>query len=125
MYYNNYSGNSSQVLWNIVKRHFKPFRNHDGRKDYGKGVYLFCKPDLNKTMNKGVVACRVLSGKKFYVNDPNADDIPEGYHTKFVDLGANTMLVVPNADQILPLGVIHCGHDVDLVPMRLPIAAGG
>ena len=78
LFYNSYTGPSQSVLWNIVKRHFKPLRNHDGRTDYGKGVYLFTKPDLNRAQNQGVVVCKVLVGRVSHIKKADKDPIPEG-----------------------------------------------
>ncbi len=115
LYYNSYSGNSQSVLWNIVKRHFKPLRNHDGRTDFGKGVYLFTRPELSRAKDQGVVICKVLVGKTHRVKGKkgNSEPIPEGHHAKFVDFGGNknSFYVLTNPDQILPMAVIHCGAD--------------
>ena len=78
LFYNNYSGNQRKPLWNIVKKHFKPFRNHNGQADYGKGVYLFEKPDMTKCQNQGVVMCKVLVGNSHRIREAEADPIPEG-----------------------------------------------
>ena len=109
-------GNSQSVLWNIIKRHVKPFRNHGGAsaQGYGKGLYLYDRPDIYKSNNKGVVACRVLIGRVFKgPKEPNDDDPPGGHQTKHIHVSnANSFYVVPNPDQILPLAVIHSGRDV-------------
>ena len=49
----NFRGNSKNVLWKIVERHLKPFRNHGGRNDHGKGVYLQERPDVEKALKTG------------------------------------------------------------------------
>lgn len=113
LFYNSYSGATSNVLWKIVKRHFNPFKNHDKRSDYGKGVYFFSRPDPSKVMKPGVLCCKVLTGKKFYVNDPDDCDLPNGYHSKYAEIGTNTLLAIQEPSQILPLGVVHCGRFVE------------
>ena len=114
LYYNGYSGNSQTVLWNIIKKHVKPFKNHGGKSssNYGKGLYLHINPDIGKANNMGVVACRVLVGSVLKTRKPDNEDVPSGHHSKFVQVtNANKFYVVPNPDQILPLAVIHCGRD--------------
>ena len=80
MFYNGYTGNTRKVLWNIVRRHFRPIpiRNHNGRQDCGKGVYLHEKPDLQKCRNQGIVICKVLIGNAHKIKQPDADPAPEG-----------------------------------------------
>ncbi len=114
-YYNMYAGKNQDVLWNIVKRHIKPFRNHSGQKEYGAGIYLDRKPDTSKGQRVGVVACRVLPGNKFIVNteDLFKADIPEGYQSKVVTTPLGEVLVVTNPDQVLPLAAITCSTAPD------------
>ena len=114
LYYNGYSGTSRNVLWNIIKKHVNPFKNHGGKDKniYGKGLYLHINPDIAKANNMGVVACRVLVGSVFKSRKPDNEDVPSGHHSKFVQItNANKFYVVPNPDQILPLAVIHCARD--------------
>ncbi len=112
-YYNMYAGKNEDVLWNIVKRHFKPFRNHSGSQAFGKGIYLHKRPDVKKGAAVGVVACRVLPGnKRVITEDVDKNDIPEGYQSKLIQ-HANTgnlgdLIVITNPDQILPLAAITC-----------------
>ena len=104
------------MLWNIIKRHVKPFRNHGGARaqGYGKGLYLYVRPDIQKSNNKGVVACRVLTGTVFKGSrEPNTADIPAGFQSKHIHVSnANEFYVIPSPEQILPLAVIHSGREV-------------
>jgi len=132
LYYNSYNGNSRNVLWNIVKKHFKPFRTHGGKQAliHGDGVYLHKKPDTTKALKTGIVVCKVLTGKKYAVTKVEKTAIPDGYHTKYVELNSavdphyvvDPLYVVPSPDLILPLGVIQCVKGAPKAP-KLNVAS--
>ena len=55
VYYNSYSGADKNQLWNVVKRHWKPFKNHGSKTNHGKGIYLSKNPDIPKALKAGDV----------------------------------------------------------------------
>lgn len=65
----------------------------------------------------GIVVCKVLTGKKYAVNKVEKTAIPDGYHTKYVNLNHDPLYVVPSPDLILPLGVIHCVKGAPKAPL--------
>ena len=116
LFYNGYTGNTRKVLWNIVRRHFKPFRNHNGRTDCGKGVYLHEKPDLAKCRNQGIVICKVLIGNSYRIRKPNNDPAPEG-NILHILLGlfykVHSVLAFLSADSCLAALIVIVRKDTD------------
>ena len=53
VYYNCYSGADKNQLWNVVKKHWKPFKNHGSKTNHGKGIYLEKNPNIPKALKAG------------------------------------------------------------------------
>ena len=78
----------------------------------------------------GIVVCKVLTGKKYAVTKVEKTAIPDGYHTKYVELNSvvdphyvvDPLYVVPSPDLILPLGVIQCVKGAPKAP-KLNVAS--
>lgn len=104
----------------FVLKHNLSGAHSTGQKPYGPGLYFTALPSIQEVSEFSVLVCQVLKGSEF-MDDTNAP-IPDGYHSKSVNIGGSLsdekckmppigskmIHVIPYSRQISPLAIVHC-----------------